>query len=57
LIAAMGQLGQREEAEAALRDWLTAAPGMSDITVRDRPLYICPKDHEHLLEGLRRAGW
>jgi len=53
----LGQLGQRDQAEAALREWLTVAPGMADITVRDRPPYLCLKDHEHMLEGLRKAGW
>jgi adenylate cyclase len=57
VIAALGQLGQRDQAEASLREWLTVAPCMADITVRDRPPYLCLKDHEHMLEGLRKAGW
>jgi adenylate cyclase len=57
LIAAMGQLEQCDEAKVALRDWLSVAPGMPDITVHQRPPYIRPADHEHLLDGLRKAGW
>ena len=28
-----------------------------ELTVRRRPPYTRPEDHEHKLEGLRKAGW
>ena len=57
LVAALGQLGRQEEAAAALREWLLVAPGLFDVVVRNRPPYVRPEDHEHMLEGLRKAGW
>jgi adenylate cyclase len=57
LVAALGQLERQEEAEAALHEWVTLAPGMVDATARNRPPYVRAEDHEHLLEGLRKAGW
>jgi len=57
LVATLGQLGRRDEAAAALRQFMAVAPDVFDATVRTRPPYVRPEDHEHILEGLRKAGW
>jgi adenylate cyclase len=57
LVAALGQLGRSDEAAAALRDYARDAASMFDLMVRDRPPYMRPQDHEHMLDGLRKAGW
>jgi adenylate cyclase len=57
LVAALGQLGQSDEAATALRDYAKDAGSMFDLMVRDRPPYMRPQDHEHMLDGLRKAGW
>ena len=56
LVAALGQLGRNEEAAAALRDLLNVAPRLLDASFRDER-YIRAEDQEHLLAGLRKAGW
>jgi adenylate cyclase len=56
LAAALGQLGRQEEAAAALREFLSLAPSIFEVTVRNRLPFVRPEDHEHLLEGLRKAG-
>jgi adenylate cyclase len=57
LVAALGQLGRREEAEAALRDWLAFVPNGLDAVVHSRFPYMRTDDYEHMLDGLRKAGW
>jgi adenylate cyclase len=57
VVAAMAQLGRQEEAQGALRDLLATAPGIFDTRIRHRPPYVRPQDHEHMLDGLRKAGW
>ena len=57
LAAALGQLGRTEEARLALRSAIDLSPGLFDFYVRLRPPYRSAEDHEHMLEGLRRAGW
>jgi len=57
LAAALGQLGRRAEAAAALRDFMDNAPQVFDSLVRQRAPFVRPEDHEHMLEGLRKAGW
>jgi adenylate cyclase len=57
LAAALGQLGRVEEARAALQAAIDVSPqGFAFYVVR-RPPWFRPVDYEHLLEGLRRAGW
>jgi adenylate cyclase len=56
-VAALAQLGQTERAANALQDLLAVAPGLVDMVIRNRPSYIRPEDHEHILDGLRKAGW
>ena len=53
LVAALGQLGRREEAAAALRE----LQGKWSNNFHNRPAYVPPEHYERLLEGFRRAGW
>jgi len=54
LAAALGQLGLTDEARAAL----AAVPAREfDIYVRHRVPWMRPGDYEHMLDGLRKAGW
>jgi len=55
--AALGQLGRTEEAGVALRRALDISPGSFEFYTRRRPPWLRPKDHEHMLEGMRKAGW
>jgi adenylate cyclase len=58
LAAALGQLGRVDEAHAALDAGIAASPSYFEfITASRPPYYHRPKDHEHLLDGLRKAGW
>ena len=55
--AALGQLGRTEEARAALDAYLAVSKRYFDTLTRSRMPYYGPEDHEHLLDGLRKAGW
>ena len=57
LAAALGQLGRKVEAKEALEKAMTLAPAMFDMYVRNRPPWLRPEDHAHILDGLRKAGW
>jgi adenylate cyclase len=57
LAVALGQLGRTEEARAALQKALDVSPGSFEFYTRHRPPWLRPEDHEHMLEGLRKAGW
>ena len=57
LAAALGQLGQTDEAREALREAIEVSPRSFHMYVRDRPRRFRPEDHEHMLAGLRKAGW
>jgi adenylate cyclase len=57
LAAALGQLGRTAEAKQALDRAQTLAPQAFDIYVRRRVPWHRPEDHDHMLEGLRKAGW
>jgi tetratricopeptide (TPR) repeat protein len=57
LAAALGQLGRGGEAQMALQKAIAVAPKYLDVFVRHRPPWWRPEDHEHLLDGLRKAGW
>ncbi|MBV8524581.1 MAG: tetratricopeptide repeat protein, partial [Acetobacteraceae bacterium] len=57
LAAALGQLGQIADAERALERAITIAPDSFDMYVRNRVPWIRLQDHNHMLEGLRKAGW
>jgi adenylate cyclase len=57
LAAALGQAGRLEEAKQALQDAIAVAPKSFDMYVRQRVPWMRPEDYEHMLEGLRKAGW
>jgi adenylate cyclase len=57
LSAALGQLGHIEEAREALERAFALAPASFDLFVHRRVPWQRPKDHDHMLEGLRKAGW
>jgi adenylate cyclase len=55
LAAALGQAGRSEEAKEALDRAIAA--GSFDMYVRQRVPWHRPEDYQHMLEGLRKAGW
>jgi len=55
--AALGQLGRTEEAHVALQRALEVSPEAFLGYVEKRPLWYRPEDYDHMLEGLRKAGW
>ena len=57
LAAALGQLGQTDEAREALDTAMTADPKAFDRFVRYRVPWHRREDYEHMLDGLRKAGW
>jgi adenylate cyclase len=50
-------LGRTEEARAALQKALEVSPRSFEFYTRRRPPWHRPEDHEHMLDGLRKAGW
>ena len=57
LAASLGQLGRRDEAEGALATAASVSPEYLSNVAGGRLAYYRPEDLEHLLEGLRKAGW
>jgi adenylate cyclase len=57
LAAALAQLGQRHEARDALRQAQAVSRQSFQGYVRKRPSWIGPENNEHMLDGLRKAGW
>jgi adenylate cyclase len=58
LAAALGQLGHVEEARHALDKAMAISGGGSfDMYVRQRVPWHRVEDYEHMLDGLRKAGW
>jgi adenylate cyclase len=57
LAAALGQLGRVEEAHDALDQAIAIARGSFDMYVRERVPWHRVEDYEHMLDGLRKAGW
>jgi adenylate cyclase len=57
LAASLGQLGRTAEAREALSTAIAVAPKAFDLFVRNRVPWHRPEDYEHMLEGLRKAGW
>ena len=55
--AVLGQLGRTEEARAALDMAIAASPSYFSYRTGSCPPYFRRQDHEHLLDGLRKAGW
>jgi tetratricopeptide (TPR) repeat protein len=56
LAAALGQLGHSDDARSALCELTRVSSAMLDMYVLNRGFWR-PEDHEHLLDGLRKAGW
>ena len=57
LAAALGQLGRSDAAPTALSKAIEVSPQSFDFYVSSRPPWFRPEDHEHMLDGLRKAGW
>jgi DNA-binding winged helix-turn-helix (wHTH) protein/tetratricopeptide (TPR) repeat protein len=57
LAAALAQLGQRQEARDALRQAQAVSHQSFLGYVRKRPSWFRLENHEHMLDGLRKAGW
>ena len=57
LSASLGQTGRLKEAEQSLQKYIAVAPKSFDMYVRQRVPWLRPEDHDHVLEGLRKAGW
>jgi adenylate cyclase len=57
MAAALGQLGRGDEARDALRNAIAIAPDAFDLHVRSRVPWMRQIDYDHLLDGIRKAGW
>ena len=57
LAAALGQLGRIGEARAALEKALAVAPDVLRLYVEQRVPWMGQAVYEHMLDGLRKAGW
>jgi adenylate cyclase len=57
LATALGQTGPVDDAREALAKAMAVASASFDMYIRNRPPWIRPQDHAHMLEGLRKAGW
>jgi len=57
LAASLGQLGRTDEAREALHAAMTTDPKAFDRFVANRVPWHRPEDYEHMLDGLRKAGW
>jgi adenylate cyclase len=57
LAAALGQIGRVEEARDALEKAIIVGRGSFEMYVRERVPWHRPEDYEHMLDGLRKAGW
>jgi adenylate cyclase len=57
LAAALGQLRRTEEGKKALEQAIAVRPAAFEWFVSERPPWFRPEDYEHMLDGLRKAGW
>ena len=57
LAAALAQVGRQAAARTALQQLIDANPASVDTMVRNPHPGRRPEDHQHMLEGLRKAGW
>jgi adenylate cyclase len=57
LAAALGQTGRVDEARDALNKAITIGGGSFDMYVRERVPWHRHEDYQHMLDGLRKAGW
>jgi adenylate cyclase len=55
--ASLAQLGRIDEAGDALREAMAISPSRFAFYTRSRPPWFRREDHEHMLDGLRKAGW
>jgi len=55
--AALAQLGRTEQAQAVLGRVRAESPPAVELYTRGCPAWVRPQDHEHLLDGLRKASW
>ena len=57
LAAALGQLGRSDEARAALDKAIATVPDSFRLYVEQRVPWMAHADYDHMMEGLRKAGW
>jgi adenylate cyclase len=57
LVASLGHSGRVEEAKQALQNAILIAPGAFDLYARSRAPWHRPQDLDHMIDGLRKAGW
>ena len=57
LAASLGQLGRADEGREALQKAIAIAPKLFDTHARQHIPWRRPEDYEHMLDGLRKAGW
>jgi adenylate cyclase len=57
LAAALGQLGPADEAHEALGKAIEVLRDAFMAFVRNSPPWFLPANYDHMLEGLRKAGW
>jgi adenylate cyclase len=57
LAAALGQLGRIAEAEVALKRGIGLSASGFRFFTQTRPPWLSGQHYEHMLEGLRKAGW
>ena len=57
LLLALGQLGEQREARAIMERLEDIAPNMLSRVAAARPAWCRQEDHDHILDGLRKAGW
>ena len=57
LAASLGQLNRTDEAREALRKAMATSAAGFEFLVQQRQPWFRPEDYEHMLDGLRKAGW
>ena len=57
LAVSLGQLERKEEARVAFNTMQSIAPTFLEQFLAKRIPILRPHDYEHVLEGLRKAGW
>ena len=57
LAAALGQLGRTAEAREVLDKVIAIAPDAFHLHVQQRVPWVRQADYDHMMEGLRKAGW
>jgi len=56
LVAALGQQGRKQEAAAALDEFMKVAPSVFSAMVCNQPIFLRHEQQQHLLDGLKKAG-